>query len=336
MKNRVQVSWASIPGWVLLALLAFFLAIIACGRGATEPTAPATPEPPSAASEQGTLLHGGLERTYRLRLPAGYQALESAPLVLALHGGGGDQDQMCDLPGSLAELVDREGFLLLCPQGIGGHWNDGRTTNRYRVHRQNIDDVGYLLALLARVEQDYVIDPDRVYVTGASNGGMMTYRLACQAPERFAAAAAIIANLPLDLICEPERPIAIMMMNGSEDPLMPYGGGQVQFLGRELGAVRSAPETAQFWGKANGCQPPAEIRELEDTAPGDGTRIRLERYGDCESGSEVLFYTVVGGGHTWPGGPRYAGERLIGPISQDGHMGELVWAFFARHSVGGS
>lgn len=331
MKERTSPRRHALDRSAVLVSLALLLAALGCGRGRVEPRAPSASATPTQSGGAGALLHDGLERSYRLRLPDDYQSQSPTPLVLALHGGGGDKDQMCDLTGSLADLVDQEGFLLLCPQGIEGHWNDGRAGGRYRAHRENTDDVGFLLALLEQVSQEHSVDPARVYVTGASNGGMMTYRLACQAPDEFAAAAAVIANLPVELDCRPERPVPIMIMNGTEDPLMPYQGGQVRFLGQELGAVRSAEATAHFWAEANGCRPEVEREELEEVDPEDGTSIRLERYGDCDGGSEVLFYTVVGGGHTWPGGRQYAGERLIGPISREGHMGSMVWAFFERH-----
>jgi polyhydroxybutyrate depolymerase len=311
---------------VMLLILA-----LACGRGRLAGPEPAGQAGPGALRVEGTMVHEGLVRSYRLRIPKGEAQTDHPPLVLALHGGGGNKERMCDLTGGLADLVDREGFLLLCPQGVEGHWNDGRGLDRYRAQREAIDDVGFLRALARELSRQYEVAEGRVYVTGASNGGMMTYRLACEAPELFAAAASIIANLPKQLRCQPSEPISMLIMNGTEDPLMPYDGGQVRFLWQELGAVHSTMETAARWAETNGCQPdPTEV-ELPEEDPEDGTLVQLTAYSGCDRGSEVVVYTIVGGGHTWPGGNQYAFPSLIGPVSREGHMGEIVWDFFARH-----
>lgn len=275
------------------------------------------------------LQHDGFDRTYRLIVPTSYDPTLPTPLVLALHGGGGDSAQMCSLPGGIQELANPEGFLVACPDAIEHHWNDGRGNLQYRSQAQDIDDVGFLLALINRLGQDYTIDPGRIYVNGASNGGMMTQRMACEASGTFAAAAVLIASKPVELDCQPEHPISILFMNGTEDPLMPYGGGQVHFFRQELGEVLSTPETVAFWVGANGCDPEPETELLPDLDPEDGTRIRLEAYSDCDDAVQVLLYTVQGGGHTWPGGSQYAPRFVIGRVSRDLQAGEAIWRFFS-------
>lgn len=321
-------------------------ALLACSRTqptATDPAGPmidpptsapsqATPAPEGARLVPGAMEFGALNRTYVVRVPAGAEEGPPALLVVGLHGGGGQGEQICTLEGGLSDLADREGLLLLCPDGVEEHWNDGRAIRRYRAHREGIDDVGFVTALIERIRDQHPIDGRRIYVHGASNGGMMTYRMACESPSLFAAAAAVIANLPVDLDCDPQTPISILIMNGTEDPLMPYAGGQVRFGRTEMGAVHSTSATVRFWVEANGCDPTPQVTHLEEQAPLDDTRLRREIYGSCAEGGEVVLYEVIGGGHTWPGGPQYAPRAVIGPISREGHMGEIVWAFFKRHA----
>jgi len=305
-----------------LFLAALLLVLLTACQGRTGGLGPEVP------LLSGTLAWDGLSRSYYLLVPASYDSGQPAPLVLALHGGGGDADRMCRLPAGINELAEAEGFLVACPQGVEQHWNDGRTTDRYRAHRESIDDVGFLLALIDELAADYAVDSDRVYATGMSNGGMMSYRLACEASDRLAGVAAVIANLPVDLDCAPSSPIPVLIMNGTEDPLMPHHGGQVSFFRQELGGVLSTEQTAHFWAQANGCDgaPPSVL--LPEQAPNDGTRIRRQIYTDCDPGGRLLVYLVEGGGHTWPGGSQYAGRNVIGRVSREGHAGQAIWAFF--------
>ena len=273
-----------------------------------------------------TLTHDGLKRTYYLLNSS--ETPDPVPLILSLHGGGGNGEHTCALAGGIQELAEREGFLVACPEGIENNWNDGRANDRNRAHIEDIDDVGFLRALIEQLGKTHNIDPDRIYVTGASNGGMMSLRMACEASDVIAAAGAVIASLPADLSCEPEHPIPILLMNGTEDPLVPFEGGQVHFFRRKLGEVISTPDTIAFWVAANGCDPTARTELLPDLDPRDGTRIQLDTYSGCDEGVSVVLFTVEGGGHTLPGGTQYVLEFVIGRVSRDLHAGEAIWQFF--------
>ena len=261
-------------------------------------------------------------------VPGSYDTATPMALVLALHGGGGNGEEMCSLPGGIQELAESEGFIVTCPDAVEDHWNDGRGNEQYRSQAEDIDDVGFLLALVEWLPEDYNVDPARIYVTGASNGGMMTQRLACEASGVFAAAAVVIASQPVNLDCLPDRPISILFMNGTDDPLMPYEGGQVRFYRQELGEVLSTQETVTFWAGVNGCDPAPVTEMLPDLDPEDGTRIRLDAYFGCDQGSRVLLYTMQGGGHTWPGGSQYLARSVIGRVSRDLKANAVIWTFF--------
>ncbi|MGA9532975.1 MAG: alpha/beta fold hydrolase [Anaerolineales bacterium] len=276
----------------------------------------------------GSMMFDGRERTYQLFEPPRVAAEQSVPLVLLLHGGGGSGAQMCGLKGTVAEAARAGGALVACPDGVEGHWNDGRRIDDYTAHSEDVDDVGFLLALGAELEQSQHIDPDRIYVSGVSNGGMMALRMACEASDRIAAVAAIIANLPADLECMPSSPMSVLLINGTEDPLMPWAGGEIRFLRRRLGLVLSTNATVGLWVGVDDCSPEATVEALPDSDPDDGTRVRSDRFVGCDRGTEVRLYTVQGGGHALPGGEQYAPRALIGRVSHDLNAGEAVWEFF--------
>ncbi|MDF1500806.1 MAG: PHB depolymerase family esterase [Anaerolineales bacterium] len=281
----------------------------------------------------GRMEFGGYERSYVLLTPAAIDPDETYPLVLALHGGGGSGERMCSLKGGIQELAAQQDLIVACPSGIDKHWNDGRQTNRSRAHAEDIDDVGFLLELVSQLVGQHPVDPGRVYVTGMSNGGMMSLRMACEASAVFRAAAPVISSLPADLDCEPSNPISILIMNGTEDPLVPWEGGEVRAFLRPLGAVLSTPETVRYWVERNRCDPQAIAEWLPDRTMTDESRIEVARYMDCAEGASVALFTVHGAGHTWPGGSQYLPVFLIGATNGDIHAGQAIWDFFASRSL---
>lgn len=279
---------------------------------------------------EGELEFDGLERRYVLLVPPDLQEDRRYALVVALHGGGGDGERMCHLKGGIQELAADESFFVLCPSGVERHWNDGRAIDRWRAHADDIDDVEFIGQLIAITLEAYPIDPQQVFVTGMSNGGKMSLRLACESTHLFRAAAGVIASMPADLHCEPDESISILIMNGTADPLVPWDGGQVEALGRPLGDVWSTPRTTQFWVNQNGCDPVPARSRLPDVTPADGSWIEVENYSGCDEGELVTLYSVHGGGHTWPGGAQYLPRFLIGSTNHDAHAGEMIWEFFQQ------
>ncbi|HPO86033.1 MAG TPA: PHB depolymerase family esterase [Candidatus Hydrogenedentes bacterium] len=282
---------------------------------------------PRKEVSHGAIEHDGLKRTFRFVLPTNTAHGKSLPLVLVLHGGFGTGEKMAKLSG-FDILARREGFIVVYPDGVNRHWNDGRGQH------SDADDVGFIRKLIDHFIGRFGADPTRVYVTGASNGGMMALRLACELSDKIAAVAPVIASMPEPLIgmCRPTHPMPVLIMNGEQDPLVPWNGGEVRFQRRKLGKVVSTPNTVSFWVRYNGCQSEPRVEFLPDLSPGDGTRIRVERYDGGREGSEVVLYAVEGGGHTWPGGPSYLPKWLIGKTSRDIQASEVIWDFFKKHS----
>ncbi len=279
-----------------------------------------------------SLLHDGLECTYLIHMPTSYDDTHQMPLVLALHGGGGTGANMIALTENLNNLADEQGFLVVYPDGIEKHWNDERELSNRRAFTENVDDVGFLKALVERISQDYQMDLKRIYVMGISNGGQMSYRLACESSTMFAAIAAVGSSLSEELYgsCAPTQPV--LVMNGTDDPLVSWHGGTIRVGRQEFGQAMSTFETVNFWVKANQCNAPTINTELPDSDPDDGTRVRLDVYEGCASGSAVEFFTIEDGGHTWPGGLQYLPEWLVGKISRDVDANQVIWQFFSEHA----
>ncbi|MBW2409657.1 MAG: prolyl oligopeptidase family serine peptidase [Deltaproteobacteria bacterium] len=279
-----------------------------------------------------SLTHNGLKRTYMIHVPPTHTKGQPFPLFIVLHGGGGDGKKAEKISG-ISRQSDKYGVILVYPDAVGRNWNDGRAVRKYLSHRKNIDDVGFISALIDKLRNEYAIDPKRVYVSGASNGGMMANRLACELSDKITAMAPVIAAMPENIVeqCSPSRPIPVMMINGTADPMVPWEGGYVRFIGRKkYGKILSVPDTAQFWVSHNRCKTEPIKTWLPDTVPDDGTRVRKNVFGGCKEGGEVVLYEIHGGGHTWPGGRKNAPEYISGKSTNDIDANQIIWDFFKR------
>lgn len=269
---------------------------------------------------------GGRTRTYTVHVPDGSPPQSGFPVVLAFHGGGGQGARMRRLSG-LDALADARGFIAVYPDGIDGHWNDGRSTIR---NPQN--DVGFIVALLNQVAATMPVDQGRIYATGLSNGALFAHRLACDLSQSIAAVAPVAGTLPTDLgaRCQPTRPVAMLQISGTADPIMPFEGGRVaDFGGRgEGGQVLSVAKTAASWARWNGCGNPGREEALPTRAPLDLTRVMRTRYTHCPTSGPVTVLTVVEGGHTWPGGPQFAPAFLVGAVSRQIDTSQAITNFF--------
>ena len=259
----------------------------------------------------------GSRKTYELYLPA--HATNHAPLVVALHRYTESGSTMAWMTG-FNEVADREGFVVVYPNGPG---------RRYEIFdSEDRDDVKTVLAAIEDVAARVPIDRERIYVTGASNGGFLTYRLVCEAPETFAAAAPVMALMPRD-IAERSRSgpaVPMLVIHGSKDRIVKPDAKKL--AASERFSVLPLDESVAFWVTRNGCDPTPAISTLPDADPEDGTRTELRRY---TGGAEVLDYRVEGAGHTWPGGKERAPAFIVGKTARDFSATEAIWTFFARH-----
>ena len=279
---------------------------------------------------------GTAERKYILHLPPSVKREDRMPMLIVLHGGGGSPDDMLLLTrGRFNTLADGEGFVVVYPHALRSargepHWNDGRD-----ARFSDADDVGFLSAVVEDVAGITGIDRRRVYATGYSNGAQMCMRLARELPDKIASVALVAYAMPVtfDSVQISSRPMSVMIITGTSDPLLPWEGGETpdptgqRLLGRILSVRGSAQRIAVF----NHCSlPPTETDEpVRD--PRDGTRCRMIVYRGGDRGSEVVLFEVTGGGHTWPGGSTRSRTHILGKTSRQLDACEVIWRFLKAH-----
>ena len=300
----------------LLAISVLGVCLVGC---AARPVSAA-----KARDEPGTLQFGGLNRTYRIHVPPG----PAAGLVLNLHGGGGTgvgQEGLSDFDA----VADLNGLLVAYPDGYDRSWADGRGASP--ADRHHVDDVGFLVALASKLVKDFGIPSGHVFVTGMSNGGFMANKLGCDRADLFAAIAPVAGTLGVGVACNPARPVSVLAAHGTADRLVPFNGGDVRGRGGVSHAV-SASSMLDKWRSVDGCQGEPSKQELPDV--GDGTFVRRFDSAACAAASEVVFYRIDDGGHTWPGGKQYLPEAVIGRTTHAFNASDVIAQFFLTHARG--
>ena len=273
----------------------------------------------------------GHDRSYWVHFPPVRKMNKALPVLFSLHGGGGNAKQMSRFTnGRFNRLADRDGFIVVYPQGIDKSWNDGREDYNGLDRDERIDDVGFLVEIAEVISEKYKVDKLRIFTTGISNGGFMSSRLLCDRPDVFKGGAIVTATLSEDYLpsCNPSQATNVLVMNGTSDPLVPYDGGQIKAFHKNRGAIISTDDFVNFWRKKNRCEDllgqKMFINELDD-----GTLILIEKYSNCNSGKQVALYKIEGGGHTWPRARQYLPERRIGKTSKEVNGCDVIWDFFS-------
>jgi polyhydroxybutyrate depolymerase len=279
---------------------------------------------------QRSLESDGRTRTYLIHVPPGCDTSRPMPLVLVLHGGGTNAKTMVRFCG-LNETADRAGFLAVYPSGTGRNpnfltWNAGTCCGE--AQRQNSDDVSFIRAVLDDLASITPIDEGRVFAAGMSNGGMLAYRLACELSDRIAAITSVAGPMAID-DCRPDRPVSILHFHGTADEFAPYAGGRgpKSMIATEFRPVDSY---LQFWVTANGCPPTGTATRIVPSDDAGGLAVDRQSWGPGREGSEVVLYTIHGGGHTWPG--RVPLASYLGPATTAISANDLLWGFFRNHS----
>ena len=265
----------------------------------------------------------GLERNYILYVPAIYDGANAVPLVINLHGYGSNAAQQ-NFYGNFKNLADVDNFLVVLPDGtkdLSGtpYWNSfaGNGT---------VDDVAFISGLIDTLSKNYNIDPAKIFSTGMSNGGFMSYRLACELNNRISKIASVTGsmNTTLQGTCSPGAPIPVMQIHGTNDPTVPYNGS--------FGVV-AIENVVDYWVNNNNCDTAPIVESLPDINTADNSTVERYTYVNGDAGSSVIFYKVIGGGHTWPDAaipiPAY------GPTNRDFNASQVIWEFFKGESFVG-
>lgn len=289
------------------------------------------PQPPALSGMLHTeqLEAGGLERSFSFYAPP--QLAANAPLIVALHGANSDGQKLRAFTGyEFDVLADRNGFMVAYPDSFAGSWNDCRVASHNQARRQGIDDVGFVKAVIANLQARYSV-AGPVYVLGYSTGGLMVYRLAMEAPETFAAAAAISANLPTDADSDctaSGTPVSIAILNGTADQINPFDGGKMHSVWTtDLGNLQSAEQSARYFAALAGQAGQPYVERLNDR---DGHPLTwVERRTWSGGAANIELVAIHGGGHTISQS-LVRQPRILGPTSTDVDAPQEVWRFFKQ------
>jgi polyhydroxybutyrate depolymerase len=324
-----------------LALFAGFLAMLAATANAQE--------------TKETITIEGVARNYVVHLPKGYDEKQHYPVVVLLHGINQEPDDLERLT-HFNELADKEGVIAVYPGALHGRWNFGAPDEPVTVYRgggpygrrwgyprnpgpgpgqqgqrrpMRADDLDFFSGMLDKLAARFSVESSRVYFAGLSEGGIMTTKIGCNLSNRVAAIATVGAAMPKVMVCVPSRPVPVMMINGTSDPVVKYDGG----VGKN-GGVRtmSVEDTAKQWAKLNHCAEKPAKSKLPEHAKG-GMETKIDTFENCQENAQVSLYSVKGAGNTWPGGEQYETENMIGKTSQDFNANELIWSFLATRRL---
>ena len=264
---------------------------------------------------QGSLVHQGITRNYRIHLPPNHNKDIALPLVFNFHGYGSNALEQ-EFYSGMNQVADTAQFIVCYPDGINNAWNVGWAFG------STADDVSFTSAMIDEFFIKYGIDKNRVYSCGMSNGGFMSYTLACRLNDRIAAIASVTGSMIPNGIntCEPERAVPVMEIHGTSD-------GTVNYNGTPLIAA-PIPSVLKFWQENNGCDQSPIIEQVPNINTSDNTTSEKWTYTNCKDGSQLLHFKVNGGGHTWPGA-----LISIGVTSQDFNASVEIWKFFRQFSL---
>ena len=270
---------------------------------------------------ESSITHDGGTRQHILYVPDSYDGEQAVPLVLNFHGYTSNAREQMGY-GDFRELSDQHGFIIVHPQGsrfqgsthfnVGG-WTVGSTT----------DDVDYSRALIEFIESEYNIDNTRVYSTGMSNGGYMSFLLACQLSDKIAAVASVTGAMTPETFnaCKPSHPTPIMQIHGTNDNVVPYGGTSWS---------KSIDEVLRYWISYNHCNDEPKKMLLPDLNSNDGSTVEEFVYAEGDANTEIIHLKVYGGGHTWPGN-----KLFNGGTNKDIDASAVIWEFFDKYDING-
>ncbi|MEI6750008.1 MAG: T9SS type A sorting domain-containing protein [Bacteroidota bacterium] len=273
----------------------------------------------SQTTLDGSFMHDGILRTYRVYIPAVYNPDVPVPLLFNLHGYGSNNIEQ-EIYGDFRPIADTADFIIVHPNGTFDFQNN-RFWNTFGT--STVDDIGFLSALIDTLSADFAIDQNRIYSTGMSNGGFMSYELACGLSDRIAAIASVTGSMTFAHmnLCDARHPTPVMEIHGTADATVPYIGNTL-FV--------PVDTLVNFWVQFNNCSIIPSVNQLPDINTLDGCTAELYVYDGGDLGSKVELYKIIGGGHTWPGAP-----VIVGVTNMDLSASAEIWRFFTRYDLNG-
>lgn len=281
---------------------------------------------PKEGFQKGSITLQGHERTFKYYIPNSYSSGKPVPLLFSFHGRGSHAEKQIQLT-NFDQLAEKEGFIAVFPNSAeinepnlkSGHerqWNDGRFDTP--VNRAGIDDVKFTSEMIDYFARHYNVDLDRVYATGMSNGAYFVNRLAIELSDRLAGIGAVAGTIATPIATQkPRSPVPVVLMMGTDDPIVPYEGVS--------GYSLSAEETVDYWKNANALDAKPSTKTLGQLDKTDKTKVIRKKYKQAGQQAEVTFYKVIDGGHTWPGGPQYAKPSKVGLTSKQLEASKVIW-----------
>jgi polyhydroxybutyrate depolymerase len=279
--------------------------------------------------QKSSLVVDNITRTFIIYTPSAAAPAQKLPILISLHGRMGTGEQMIGFA-DFRPLADKEKFIIVSPDGVDRSWNAGGNTP---ANRKGINDVSFIDQLIIYVVKTYNGDAQRVYVTGMSNGGFLSSRLACQLNNRIAAVAVVAASMGKNMGFQPEKPMPVIYIQGTKDPLVPFDGG-IMSRGSKM-EIYGHEEILKLWVDADHCSDIPVITNLP-VVENDGTSVTKEEYTNAETGVKVIGYTINNGGHAWPDERQYLPKAIVGKMSHNLEACKLIWQFFKGYKLPGS
>lgn len=267
-----------------------------------------------------TIKVGRDERAFRLHVPPATTVAGLRPLIIALHGAASTGKQTEGMSG-LSAMADKKGFVVAYPEGENRLW-------RYWNAGEGKKDFQFISDLMDALVKSGTADPQRIYLTGISNGAYMSNALAIEYADRIAAIGPVAGTLNklVARMGKLKRAVPVCYWHGTEDHVVGYDGSD--FISKHEVSL-GAEECVRWWADKNGCAKEPKVEKLEDKVPDDGTTVERWTYAGS---APVIFYKVTGGGHTWPGMPAGV-EKVLGKVCRDVNASDVLWEFFSKHSL---
>ena len=271
----------------------------------------------STFSQTFSFTHNSIVRSYIVHLPTGYSASNQYPVIINMHGYTSTASQQQSYS-QMNTVADTGKFIVVYPDGVNNAWNAGYGVN------PTIDDVDFVSVLIDTMKNKFSVNANKIYACGMSNGGFMSYRLACELNNKIAAIASVTGLMGDSVrlfLCQNSCSVPVMDFHGTADPTVNYNGA--------LGYI-SADSCIQWWRIKDGCPATPVVTNMPDINTADGATATKYYYGLGNDSSEVIFFKITGGGHTWPGG---VSIPSLGNTCQDIKASGEIWNFFRRHSL---